>query len=97
MQRCITQLGGSPGPAQNAQPLRAGADYSRPARTADEIRATPAAHEGAVSRAPQRFRTMDPVEAVDRRGELADPVQHSEPATDPQRRRIILPNDPWTV
>lgn len=91
---CVRQLGENPGPQANAQPLAAGAQYNQPARTAEEIKATPAANEGTVSRAPRQFRTEDPVETVDRRGELADPVQQPQQAP---ARRIILPSDPWAL
>ena len=95
--RCITQLGESPGPDANAQPLSAGGEYVLPARTKEEIVETPAANEGSVTRAPRRFRTDDSVETVDGRGELADPVQRPpQPQPQPQRR-IVLPNDPWNV
>ncbi len=94
IQRCVTQLGGSPGPQTNAMPISEGAQYTHPARTAQQIRETPAANEGAVSRAPRRFRTDDPVETVQQRGELADPVP--EPA--PQQRRIIVPKkNGWSL
>ena len=94
--RCVQQLGGAP-PATNATPLGEGSGYVLPARTADEIRATPAANEGAVSRAPRRFRTDDPVETVDGRGELSDPVQRPRQAPPPPQRQIILPGDPWAL
>lgn len=99
IQRCIVQLNGSPGPQANAQPLAEGAQYVERARTADEIKATPAANEGAVSRAPRRFRTDDDVETVDGRGELQDPVQRRPAAPQPQppQRRIVLPGDPWNL
>lgn len=100
IQRCVTQLGGNPGPEANAQPLGAGGEYSLPARTKEEIAATPAANEGHVSRAPRRFQNEDPVEVVDRRGELQDPLQQRPAASQPPQppeRRIVLPGDPWSL
>jgi hypothetical protein len=94
--KCINQLGGQPGPQTNALPLGEGSGYVLPARTADEIRQTPAANTGHVSRAPRRYQTMDSVETVAQRGELADPVQGQPEPQQPQRR-IILPNDPWAL
>lgn len=96
---CIHTLNGTPGPDMNAQPLANGGQYTHPARNAEEIKATPAANERQVSNAPRRFRTMDSVETVDQRGELADPVQQPRVGSDadPQRSRIVLPGDPWTI
>jgi hypothetical protein len=95
IQRCVNQLGGSPGPQQNAQPLRDGARYVERARTAEEIKATPAANEGHVSRAPARYRNDDDVDTVAGRGELADPVQ--QPAQPPQRRIITPDSKGWSL
>lgn len=94
IQRCITQLGGNPGPQTNALPIADGAEYNERARTAEEIKATPAANSGHVSRAHQRFQTDDDAETVAGRGELADPVR---PAA-PQPRKIIVPkNGGWSL
>jgi len=96
--RCVNQLGSSPGPEANAQPLSAGAQYTQPARTKEEIAETPAANEGQVSHAPRRFRNDDDVETVARRGELRDPMQQRPAAPPPPpQRRIVLPNDPWSL
>lgn len=98
VERCVAQLGGSPGPQANAAPLSTdGSGYVMPARTAEEIKATPAADVGNVSQAPRRFRTNDSVDTVAGRGELADPVQQQPVAPQPPPRRIILPSDPWNL
>ncbi len=95
VQRCISQLGGNPGPQANAQPISSGADYNAPARTAEQIKAEPAANEGSVSRAPRRFRADDNVETVAQRGELADPVGQSAP---PAPKKIVIPkNGEWSL
>lgn len=95
IQQCFDQLGQSAPPIANAQPLSNGAQYHERARTAQEIKESIAAEERGVSRAPKHFKTEDPVEVVDERGELADPV--SPPAT--QQRKIIVPKNPgeWSI
>ena len=97
VERCVHQLGGSAGPQVNAAPLSDGSGYVLPARTADEIKATPAADERGVSRAPRKFTNNDSVDTVARRGELADPVQQQPLPPQPPPRRIILPSDPWNA
>lgn len=95
IQRCVSQLGGPP-PQANAQPLRDGATYVERARTAEEIKATPAANEGHVSRAPARYQNDDDVDTVAGRGELQDPVQ--QPTAPPPQRRIITPGrEMWSL
>lgn len=44
--RGVRQLGGSQGPAVNAGPLQG--NYALPARTAEEVKVAPAAHQGHV-------------------------------------------------
>lgn len=79
LQRCIEQFSGTPQPS-NAAPITNGADYREYARSAEEIKATMAAEEAAVSSArnvPRYRERPDEVEIPEQ--ELADPMQ-AQPA-----------------
>jgi hypothetical protein len=88
LQRCVEQLAGTP-PPTNPGPIQAGSDYTHYARSAEEIKETMAAEEGAVSKAPRsipRFRE-DPSEVEIPEGELADPIAKQPP---PAKKGWIL-------
>lgn len=86
MHRCIEQLSG-PMP-RNAEPILNGQPtaFVMPPRTAEEIKRDMAAEEGAVSRAPGRNKVVNetvPMEEMEERGELADPMAAMPPAEPP--------------
>jgi hypothetical protein len=75
VQRCIEQFAATPTPS-NASAIRDGSDYKAFARTAQEIKETMAAEEGAVTKArnvPRYKQRPDEVDIPEQ--EIADPMK----------------------
>ena len=86
LERCIVQFSATPKPA-NAGPISSGSDYKAFARSAEEIKETLAAEEGAVSKAktvPRYRERPDEVEIPEQ--EIADPMQ--KPPTPPPASKV---------
>ena len=81
-----------PAPATNNGPIGSAADYRMPARTADQIKADIAAHEGSTAPAPRDRRVIAQANAAyeggDRDG-FADISQPDDPLAQP--KQIIIP------
>jgi hypothetical protein len=97
VQNCIENLSGSAGPQGNAMPLGHGGQYAHPARTAAQIKATPAAQTGESARfsvaqlaTEQQSQqaladgNLDMFAKLQKSGGYADPVTQPQPQPQPQ-------------
>jgi hypothetical protein len=99
LHRCMVQFS-TPRP-QNGSAISDGADYRHPARTAEEIKQTIAAEQGAVTKAKQGFALTDTAERIAKREGLADPAAELETQQPAPAPTPILPKakapDGWIV
>lgn len=88
--RCVQTLNTEP--PVRAQTLAAGAPYKERARTAEEIKATPASEERGVTKAPpRRMRTEEHMETETA---MPDPDRPPTPTVRPQSApRVVKPSD----
>ena len=94
--RCMVQFS-TPRPI-NGSAITSGADYKMPARTAEEIKATIAAEQGAVTAAKRGAKLTDTAEEIHAREGLADPAAALEaPAPVATPRAAVVKPEGWIL